>query len=201
MSILFFERENHWRRDPVYISTAKARGLERFRDQSDISLRARLRSPHSTISRLFLRLRYFSNFYRQMYNIDFRGRVSRRYSPLINPTDRWNAYEIWKKKKWLPFSLSEILSSVGQFFFFPSARCESIFFLNVASLVSNRKDLRIERLTRDSKQWRIMNSRMEMYSPLGSNCLNYWMDGSINNRARIRVWLRRIRNDGNNLGV
>lgn len=111
-------------------ATAKARGLERFRDQSDISLCAlRLRSQRAASDHFpSLSSPSFSPFDtfptlagRCIISISaassFTPILPRRYSPLINLTGETRMKYEKKRNKRLP-TLSEILSSVGQFFFF-----------------------------------------------------------------------------------
>lgn len=126
---------DHWgRNDDVWSSilraaTAKARGLERFRDQS-VSLCARL--GRRAISRVFLRLPFhpldtFPTFADRCIisasAAEFHADPShRRYSPLINSTDETRMKYGGEKKTLSLFTIRDFFFGRSALLFFFSAR-------------------------------------------------------------------------------
>lgn len=191
---------DHWgRNDDVWSSilraaTAKARGLERFRDQS-VSLCARL--GRRAISRVFLRLPFhpldtFPTFADRCIisasAAEFHADPShRRYSPLINSTDETRMKYGGEKKNSLPFHYQRFfLRSVSSSFFF--------FFRSnpSSSLLSSRRIFESKRLTLFDPR-KENNEARKYRSLLENNSSNYRVAAS---NICMRIWLKR--NDKNN---
>lgn len=167
-------------------ATAKARGLERFRDQSDISLCAlRLRSQRAASDHFpSLSSPSFSPFDtfptlagRCIISISaassFTPILPRRYSPLINLTDETRMKYEKKKINDSPLYQRFFPRSVSSSFF--SFRPMRIVFLNVASLEGSSNRTCLTRDARFEGKENNESENGEEYSSLGNNSLNYWV--------------------------